>query len=90
MEGVEKDEELILRSLRYILSKYFCFDMKDLDENLNLHTDLGLDSLDFVEMIMLIEDSFDIDFDEIDERSMSTIRDLVNLIKFKTEGKLYE
>ena len=83
----ESNEELILRSLKYVISKNFCFNIKDLETSSNFTQDLGLDSIDFVELLMLVEESYDIVISESDELFITTIQDVVNLIILKQEGK---
>ena len=64
------------------------------DENkLSLSTkfsDLGLDSLDNVEIIMAIEDEYDVEFcDSVELRiqSLVTIEDLYNIVKFSIDKR---
>ncbi len=60
----------------------------DLDENevtleSNIREDLGADSLDMVDLIMSIEDAFDIKVEESDTASIKTVGDIVNYIEKK-------
>ena len=43
--------------------------------------DLGADSLDVVELIMAIEDEFDLEIDEDEAGNISTVGDVVDYIK---------
>lgn len=45
--------------------------------------DLGLDSLDTVELIMKIEDTFNVTFDDEETQGINTLHDLVTLIEAK-------
>lgn len=45
-----------------------------------LKEDLGADSLDMVDLIMSIEDTFDIKVDESQAASIKTVGDIVNYI----------
>jgi len=45
--------------------------------------DLGFDSLDWVELVIAVEDGFDIDFEEDDPREVSTFSDAVDAIMRK-------
>lgn len=45
--------------------------------------DLGLDSLDTVELIMKIEDTFNVTFDDEETQGINTLNDLVTLIEAK-------
>lgn len=60
----------------------------DLDENevtleSNIREDLGADSLDMVDLIMSVEDAFDIKVDESDAASIKTVGDIVSYIEKK-------
>ncbi|MBE0449472.1 MAG: acyl carrier protein [Clostridia bacterium] len=60
----------------------------DLDENevtleSNIREDLGADSLDMVDLIMSIEDAFDIKVEESDTASIKTVGDIVSYIEKK-------
>lgn len=68
--------------------KNLLVDELDLDENevtmeSNLREDLGADSLDMVDLIMSIEDAFDIKVEESDTASIKTVGDIVNYIASK-------
>lgn len=47
--------------------------------------DLGADSLDIVELIMALEEEFDIEFPDEDAEKVSTVGDVVEYIKAHTE-----
>lgn len=47
--------------------------------------DLGADSLDIVELIMALEEEFDIEFPDEDAEKVSTVGDVVGYIKAHTE-----
>ena len=46
--------------------------------------DLGVDSLDLVEIIMALESEYDIDISDDDVEKIKTVGDIVNYIKDKT------
>ena len=48
-----------------------------------LMRDLSLDSLDIAEMIMDLEDEFEMEIDEDDRERIRTVADLVNVIESK-------
>lgn len=50
--------------------------------------DLDLDSLDFVEVIMDIEDTFDIEIDDSKAAGLTTMESMVNLIEQYTKEKI--
>lgn len=47
----------------------------------NLQTDLGADSLDAVELMMALEDSFDIQIPDEDAQKFKVIKDIVNYLE---------
>lgn len=48
-------------------------------DNKNLFKDLGVDSLDFVEILMEIEKTFNVSVDEVDFYEVKTFNDLYNI-----------
>lgn len=46
--------------------------------------DLGADSLDIVELVMTMEEEFDLDIPDEDAEKMKTVGDVVNYIASKT------
>ena len=49
----------------------------------SLTDDLGADSLDLVEMVMALEQEFDVEISDEDAEKMKTVGDAVNFIKEK-------
>lgn len=60
--------------------------MTELDENRNLR-DLGLDSLDVVELLLKLEDDYGVHFDDMDIQVFKTVGDVLKSIKAQIEGK---
>jgi acyl carrier protein len=56
--------------------------VKEVDENKSLK-DLGLDSLDIVELLLDLEDEFGIQFDTSEMTSYKTVKDLYKAIESK-------
>ena len=48
--------------------------------------DLGADSLDIVELVMAMEETFDVEIPDDDAEKIQTIGDAVNYLKEKTEA----
>ena len=46
--------------------------------------DLGADSLDLTELIMAMEEEFDIEIDDEDAQKIATVQDAINYIKSKS------
>ena len=51
-----------------------------IDPNANFK-ELGLDSLDVVEMLLQLEEEYDIHFDDVDMSGIVTVQDLVDTIE---------
>ncbi len=51
----------------------------------NIQDDLGADSLDVVDLVMSIEESFDIEIPDEDVENIKTVGDIVKYIENKTE-----
>ncbi len=49
--------------------------------------DLGADSLDTVELVMAIEEAFDIEIPDTDAEKIRTVRDAIEYVKKKLEEK---
>lgn len=73
----DKVKEIVLDCLK-------C-DEGDITLNADLSDDLGADSLDAVDLIMSIEDEFDITFPEDAATKIQTVGDLVAYIDGKTK-----
>lgn len=50
----------------------------------NIITDLGADSLDQVELIMALEDEFDLEIADEDAEKLLTVKDVVDYVESKT------
>lgn len=50
------------------------------DEAMNLR-DLGIDSLDIVELLLELEDEFGIHFDDMDMSNLVTVKDLLDAVR---------
>ncbi len=53
----------------------------EITEEKNLFNDLGADSLDFVELSMMMEREFNVKFTEADTSKVKTVSDLFGLIE---------
>ena len=53
---------------------------KEIDENSNLRS-LGIDSLDLVEIVLEVEDMYDVSFDNDELNSFKTVKDVIDAIE---------
>lgn len=67
--------------LREIIADVMSIDEEEITEDASFENDLGADSLDIFQIIMGIEDAFDIDIDNEDAENIVTVGDAVEQIK---------
>ncbi len=73
---------MIFNKIKELICEQFDIDPEMITENTNFLQDLSADSLDFVELVMNIEDSFGLpEISEDDIRSIQTVGDLVDYVK---------
>jgi acyl carrier protein len=82
-----KVESEIINKLEIIVKPYLGKEIVVTPES-HLINDLGLDSIDMVDVVLLIEEAFmfSIKFDDADFDKLLTVNDLVHLIKEKSNG----
>ena len=83
-------EDLLSIAVKAELCKVFGFNREDINGSDSLRGDLGLDSLDFMDLTMKIEDSFGVWLERDKNYSLMTVQDLVNVIKLKFEDNNHE
>ena len=64
-----------------ILSEQFSVEEDSITANTNIAEDLGADSLDVVDILMSIEDEFEIEVPDEEIENIRTVGELVNYIK---------
>ncbi len=70
--------------LREIIADVMNIDEKEIKEDSSFEKDLGADSLDVFQIIMGIEDAFDIEIDNDEAEKIVTVGDAVEQIKNAT------
>lgn len=73
-------EKEIFESIREILANEENVKVEGLKLESNLKTDLGLDSLDVVELLMELEKKYMIHIQDSDVTKMNTIKDIINVV----------
>lgn len=76
---------MALDTIKKILSEQFDVEEDTLNLETKLVEDLGADSLDVVDLLMSIEDEFNIEVADEDILTIKTIGDLVTYIEDKTK-----
>lgn len=72
---------MALEKIKKILSEQFSVDESTITENTNIAEDLGADSLDVVDIMMSIEDEFEMEVPDEAIDNIRTVGELVNFIK---------
>ena len=72
--------------LREIIADVMNIDEKEIKEDSSFENDLGADSLDVFQIIMGIEDAFDIEIDNDEAEKIVTVGDAVEQIKSRDYG----
>ncbi len=70
-----------LEKLQEIISEVLNIEKDEITEDSKFVDDLGADSLDVFQIIMGIEEEFDIEIDNEDVESISTVGDVIEEIK---------
>ena len=72
---------MVLEKVKKILSEQFSVEEDSITANTNIAEDLGADSLDVVDILMSIEDEFEIEVPDEEIENIRTVGELVNYIK---------
>ncbi len=75
----------VLDSLKKIVSEQLDVDIEKITMDSSITEDLGADSLDTVDLIMSIEEQFDIEIPDEAVENIKTIGDIVNYIEANQE-----
>lgn len=66
--------------LKKIISEYADIDVNEIDENMSLQGNIGIDSFGLVCMLMDIEDTFNIKIPDYELKNFHTLSDIDNYI----------
>lgn len=71
----------MLEKLTTIIADTLSVDEADIKATTSLKEDLDADSLDFVELVMNIEDEFGVKIDEEETAKIKTVQDIIDYLK---------
>ena len=74
-------EEEILEKLKNIISEQLGVEKESVTEGATFVDDLSADSLDIVELVMSIEEEFDLEIPDEEAEDISTVGDVIKYIK---------
>ncbi len=72
----EASVEILSERLRGLMAEQLGVEPSEMKPDANILEDLGADSLDVVEMVMAIEEAFDIEIDDEAAEAMRTVADV--------------
>ena len=72
------------KKIKRIIAEQLGLHEEEIKNEASLIDDLGADSLDIVELVMAMEEEFDIEIDDEDAQKIATVQDAVNYIKSKS------
>ncbi len=75
----------MLEKIKEIVSENLGVDVAQITEESSFKDDLGADSLDLFEMVMALEDEYEIEIPTEDLEQISTVGDVVNYINAHKE-----
>lgn len=78
------DKALVIEKVNQILIEDFELEPGSIKPEANLRDELGLDSLDGVDLVVALEKSFQIKIDEIEAREIDTVEKIYSQISKKT------
>ncbi|MBU1023358.1 acyl carrier protein [bacterium] len=73
----------VIDELKDLISKKLSVDLSQVTENAKFTDDLGADSLDLVELVMELEEHFEIEISDEDSQNFLTVKDVADYIKKK-------
>ncbi|MCL2559500.1 MAG: acyl carrier protein [Turicibacter sp.] len=76
----------MLEQIKPLIAEALNLDETEITLEANLKDDLGIDSLDAVELIMELEDEFDVKIEDEEAQAFVTIGDMVKLLEAKQQG----
>lgn len=71
------NKEEITEKVKFIIHDQLCLENGEIHHNSNIVDDLGADSLDEVEIVMTIEEEFDIEISDEEAEKIKTVQQTV-------------
>jgi acyl carrier protein len=76
---------MVLEKIKEVVAKKFKVQLEKVSVNTRLREDLNVDSLDAVELIMELEDTFTVKISDDEAQKLKTIGDIVTFIEPKVK-----
>jgi len=76
----------IVEKVKLIISEQLGVDEAEVTSSASFMDDLGADSLDQVELVMALEEAFDLDFSDEDVEKTLTVQDAIDYVDKHVKG----
>ena len=76
---------MVFEKVKAILAEQFDEDEESITMETNLTEDLGADSLDLADVLMAMEDEFEVEIPDEDIENIKTVGDIVDYIESKSK-----
>ena len=73
----------MLEKMKEIIAEQLSVDESEIELSSNFKDDLGADSLDLFELVMALEEEYDVEIPTDDLESINTVGDVINFLKSK-------
>ena len=73
----------MLEKMKEIIAEQLSVDESEIELSSNFKDDLGADSLDLFELVMALEEEYDVEIPQEDLASINTVEDVINYLKDK-------
>ena len=83
----KKKEVSVLDEVSKIIADTLEIDVKEVKAESNLIADLGMESLDLVDLVVAFEEKYKVSIDDKDVKKLQTVQDIVTYIENKKEAK---
>jgi acyl carrier protein len=80
-EYLLKGEVFMLEKLREIIAEQLSVDESEIDLTSNFKEDLGADSLDLFELVMALEEEYDVEIPSEELENIATVEDVIEYLK---------
>ncbi|MCD4812919.1 acyl carrier protein [bacterium] len=80
------DKQSVIKQVNHILIEDFELEPNSIKPEANLRDELGLDSLDGVDLVVALEKTFQVKIDEIEAREIDTVEKIYAQIIKKTQN----
>jgi len=77
------DREELFKKVAEIISEKLNVPVEDIDEDSHLIEDLGADSLDAFDLVMVFEDEFGIKLEDEEVEKLLTVKDILDVLEEK-------